>query len=701
MPRVFAAAFLAVCSASLAQSPLGSPAPPTGATGATAPTGAGPATGGGTGPVSVRLEDLPVNIRLGARVETVRRGWPCIPTLVLVPDEASYIQAISHWKIAGRFPVLIDDGSLGAAEDIARFAHAFSPKATVRWDAHAQAFGSPEERRAAVEHALFGLWSGTSAAPAPINSQDDLLAFWARNHIVPPGIVIADAGDTAWPAALALAAGRAQPILWTHVAGGVNAAMPLDQFVALADAVDATAEKTGLPWRAIGDALDGVTICANCPIKVQLDANDSVATTDLLGRLAGEKVEGKPDPKTPRQTGKRWAWCGEVFGTSERAAYSAMCSLFLAPTRAWLFDGYPDTKPWSDYDCTTAAKALRQVGLDVTLDDTPRGGEQSWRLRADAGVDAGLIMVNSKGSGDEFNLEPGQCRPSDVPFLHVPAIVYFVHSWSAVMPGERSTVAGRWLERGAYAYLGSTSEPYLQSFVPTPAVAARLCLGVPWGAAVRFDDTPPPAKPDERVVVPPAWKLATIGDPLITLGPAPAVSTVPLALDGSVALEDDLKARLAAKDFGGAIRTLAMLGRDKDAARLALAVLSDDPKSFTPRVAAESILPLMRVHDAAGLVRAYAQLTPNLASDPVLRDALWHACDAELGSTPNEAMVDVLRSNLRSDQIGRDAAELSRPLARFYGPNVGLAMLNDAKAKCQTDYDRAHVEAAMKKLGVR
>jgi hypothetical protein len=390
-----------------------------------------------------------------------------------------------------------------------------------------------------------------------------------------------------------------------------------------------------------------------------------------------------------------------VFGTPEQAAYRSMSAIFLVPTRAWLFDGYPDTQPWSNYDCTAAAKPLRQAGLDVTVDDVPHNGESSWRLRADPGIDAGLVMVNTKGAGDEFNLEPGQCRPSDVPFLRVPAIVYFVHSWSAVMPGERSTVAGRWLERGAYAYLGSTFEPYLQSFIPTPRVADRLVMGVPWGAAVRWDDTPPPNKADQKVTIPEAWKLATIGDPLITLGPPPAASAAPLPLDGATALDEQLRTQLDAKDFAGALRTLTILGRDKDAARLALAILTDDPKSFTPRVATESILPLTRAHDTAGLIKAYAQLTPNLAAEPVLRDALWHACDSELGSTPNEAMVNLLRANLRSDQIGRDAAELSRPLAKFYGPNVGLAMLNDAKTKCQTDYDRGHIDAAMKKLAVR
>jgi hypothetical protein len=646
------------------------------------------------------LDELPVNLRLGARAEAVRRGWPAIRTVVVVPDEASYLEALAHWTLKGRFPVLLDDGTEGAREDIARFVRAFEPAAVVRWSSGRSNPADAKARRAAIESSLFRAWTTPLTGedkPPQITSQDQVVERWKVGGVLPPGIILADAGDPAWTAALAAAIGRGEPIAWVSVPGPVNGAMSIPEFTAMADAAETAAERTGLAWREIGDDLDAITLCLNCPVKVQLDPTAVVATTDLLGRVAGETAGAH----TPRETGHRWAWSGQIFGSSSQAAYREMCALFLAPTRAWVFDGYADTKPWSDYDGSAAAKTLEQAHFKTVVDDLPRNGERAWQVRANPGVDAGLIMVNTKGNADEFQLEPGRCRPGDIPFLNVPAIVYFVHSWSAAMPAERTTVAGRWLERGAYAYLGSTQEPYLVKFVPTPAVAARLVLGFPWAAAVRFDDTRPPGHPEAKPDVPAAWKIATFGDPLITLGPAPAVSTLSLPLEGAKNYTDLLSEALAAKDFAKAISCLTILGRDQDASKLAAAIAKDDPKAFTPMVAAAAVLPAYRAHDSATLVKAYANLPAGPDADPVRRDALWHGCAGELSGPNGERIVGLLRANLRPDQIGSDAADLARTVARFYGRETAISMLSDAKGRSRTDYDRAKAEDAIKMLSAR
>ena len=116
---------------------------------------------------------------------------------------------------------------------------------------------------------------------------------------------------------------------------------------------------------------------------------------------------------------------------------------------------------------------LRQVGITVELDDTPRQGAADWRLRAARTVTADLILVNTMGNADFFDLTPGQCKPGDVPILNVPAALHIVHSWSLLAPDTRDTLGGRWLERGVFAYAGSVNEPFLEAFVPTPAVAAQ------------------------------------------------------------------------------------------------------------------------------------------------------------------------------------------------------------------------------------
>lgn len=673
-----------------------------------APPAAGGTAENPSGQRPIRLEDLPPGIRLGVRAEAVRRGWPVIPEVVIVPDEVSYAKAIGAWTIRARFPVLIDDGSERAREDIARFVRAFAPKRVVRWSAQGASWpAAAAERQAQIEAALFSVWSSAlpneTAAPK-ISSQKDLIERWVKVGAPPPGIIATDAADPAWPAALALAAGRCQPIAWVHAEPNINAAMTPEGAESLEGAIETACESSGLPWRGLGDAVDAVTFCLNCPAKIQATREALIATTDLLGRLPEDSNTPKKEgvaadtvkPTHPsRVHGDRWAWCGQIFGNPSESAYRAMCALFLAPNKAWLFDGYPDTKPWSTYDATAAADPLKKVGWTAIVDDTPRQGEHAWRLRASRPVEAGLITINTKGGADEFNLEPGQCRPGDIPFLSTPAIVYCVHSWSAAVPGERSTVAGRWLERGAYAYFGSTQEPFLQAFVPTPAVTTRLASAFPWAAAVRYD-----GKAE-------AWKVATFGDPLITLGPAAARAEAALPLQGAVDLEETLrglqaklKSGAAPEDYVQTIVTLTLLGRDEVAAKLAAAVLRENPHVFTAAVAAASILPLHRAHDKETLVRAYAVLPANLASDGPRRDALWHACYTSMGGTRDEVLLGLLRTNLRLDQIGRDAAELSRALAQVAGRDTAVNLLTDAKGRCTTDYDRARIDEAMKALEI-
>ncbi|MFP3386816.1 hypothetical protein, partial [Tritonibacter sp. SIMBA_163] len=80
--------------------------------------------------------------------------------------------------------------------------------------------------------------------------------------------------------------------------------------------------------------------------------------------------------------------------------------------------------------------------------------------------------------------------------------MYLIHSFSATRPDDVNTVAGRWLNYGVYAYVGSVDEPYVTGFVPPEAMIARLSRQVPFLVSSRYVDTPP-------------WKITTIGDPLM------------------------------------------------------------------------------------------------------------------------------------------------------------------------------------------
>jgi hypothetical protein len=429
-------------------------------------------------------------------------------------------------------------------------------------------------------------------------------------------------------------------------------------------------------------------VCLNIPAKVQDSAGNILAMTDMLGRHRAPEGEGSGE-KAPvaSAAGERWAWAGQIAGDQSRSAYAAMCSLFLAPGTAWLFDGYPEDEPWSKYDATAAAAYLKQAGFETTVDDAPRQDLAQWRRRSSDGVSAGFIAVNSKGSGDEFHLHGGRGRPGDVPHLTIPAFVYFVHSFSASSLSARETVGARWLERGAYAYCGSVHEPYLHGFIPTPIVAARLSAAYPWAAAVRMDDGP-------------AWKIAAIGDPLLALGPpAPrtdAARALPLA--GASDLDHLLRQHLEEKRFAEAIVTLSLLGRDQQVVRLVGALLAERAEALTLQAADAALMPVFRAGDLDMLVAVYGRLSLAHASSGWRRDALWHKAHPRLGSTRSQTLVKLLADNLRPDQIGRDAAEIASPYSRHVGASAALGMLGAARGRAHSDGERGEIDEAIAQI---
>jgi hypothetical protein len=638
------------------------------------------------------LDELPPTVRLGARAETVRRAWPVLPIVVIVNDEISYLEALAQWSAEKRYPVLIDDGSAEVREDIARFVRAFEPRAVVRWSADAgnnapvRWPADAAERMALIETTIHRVWSralpGEREVP-PVDSMLRLISRWQGIGVTPPGIVVADVTDDAWPAAVALSIGRLQPLAWVTTSGTLGGTMSAADFNRLAAEVEEAVEATGLSWRDIGDDIDAITICLNIPAKVQPDGPDVLATTDMLGRhRTPAEAEGVP----PR----RWAWAGQIPGSQARAAYAAMCSLFLGQSRAWLFDGYPDDHPWSLFDATAAAEHLRNAGMELILDDAPRQDLAQWRRRAADGINAGFIAVNTKGMGNEFHLHRGQARPGDIPHLYIPSFVYKVHSFSASSLGARETVAARWLERGVYAYCGSVHEPFLNGFVPTPVVTARLAATVPWGAAVRYDDGPP-------------WKIAIIGDPLLALGP-PALRVeedAALPLDDAADIGHDLRLAIEAQRFEDGIRGLVLLGRDQHITRLASALLAERASEITPKAADAALMSAYRMGEVELFIALYARLSPDDASAGWRRDALWQIVHPGLAATRSRELVDLLARHLRVDQIGRDASELAGPMVRLAGAPEAMTMLESAHDSATSSSERELINKAMERIRSR
>jgi hypothetical protein len=631
-------------------------------------------------PAKVRYEDLPPAVQLGLRTEAMQNAWPTLPVVVIAADTGSYIEAIGSWTPKARFPVLIDDGTPASREDIARFVRGFKPTRTVRWSGKVKApEGAP--LRDAVSAAVQRVWA--RAAPgedkdAKVESQAELLARWKSIGVPRTGIVVAAHDDTAWTAALALAAGRAQPLVWIdRPPKSVDAAFTITELHKFESDLETACTTTGLSWNKLGDEIDSVAVCMGIPGRVQLN-NTILAMTDMIGRAQGEKPDG----------GNRWAWTGQILGTESRAAYAAMCSLFLGTRKAWLFDGYERGKPWSDFDATAAAEHLNRAGLETSVNDAPASSEHAWRGRTALPIDAGLIAVNTKGMANEFHLEPGRCIPADVPILTVPSMVYFVHSWSALAPNDPSTVGCRWLERGAYAYMGSVDEPYLQAFVPTPIAMARLASKFPFAAAVRADERPGTAK---------AWKLTVLGDPLTMLGRGVPRVDEALPLAGEIDVQDDVKESLAKRNYAGAIRSLALQGRDADVADLIRVVLNEDAANLTAVAAEDAIMSLARRGELKTLAKAYALLPAPAARRSDLRDALWHAAYRALPESRDESLLSVLRLNIRDDARSRDSQELAEPFAALFGHDAAARMLAESRDRTSEPGDRLKIDTLIRR----
>jgi len=602
--------------------------------------------------------------RLGVRAALVKRARLVIPDVVIVRDAGSYLEAVGAWTPGQIFPVLWDDGSPRAQEDISRFVRAFEPRSVVRFESE-----SPDVaigQRASSIREAWALAVGIDSAE-PVSG--DAQRLREAQGVTPPGLVLMNASDPAWPAGLALSAGRFEPIRFVdEPRGSVSGALSVDRADKLAAQIELLASETGLTWDTLGDDLDALTICLDGPIKIrsQDQPRTFVGLTDRIGRLGASG------------SGARWAWCGQVTGNEPVSAYRAMCSLFLGTSSAWVFDSYPPTAEWAGFDGTKAVEILEQFKLETTLFDAPRQSQRDWRMATLSPLDAGLVLVNTKGNVDFFELDGGRGGPGDAPILAEPAVVHFVHSWSLARAGDRNTVGGRWLERGAYAYLGSVQEPFLQAFVPTPARAGRFASGFAWGAAARVDSGP-------------VWKLALLGDPLTTMSLGGVRTEDPLPIK-TVPIDAALTDMLKSGSFADAIRTLTLLGRDADAARLARGLLKDRPDDLTPGVASAALPALVRAGENESAVRV-ARLIPDLGERPILLDLGWLSARALVAAgRQRDEGIAFMRANIRKPQLPRDAEEIGMAIRRSGGGRAAGAYVNSLTPRAANEQERKTLE---------
>ncbi len=602
-------------------------------------------------------------LRPGLRASLLRQAQQSVPFVVIVDDAPSYLYAISQWEAMVRFPVLWDDGRVETHEHIARFVRAYKPDRVLRLSDNG-AWAWDRERSARQR------WIELALSKAMNEQSDDWRATLKSLHdqgVVSPGVVLTDAGDDAWAGALALAAGRMQPIGFMTRPGTISPPLEPDSADMIERAAERVASLTGRAWDTLGDEIDAVTLAMNTgtQIKTGPGDRDRIATSDRIGR------------REHNGAGERWAYCGQLIGSEAQSVYRAMCGLFLEIDQAFIWDGYESGVPWSQFDGTQAGQALEEAGLRVEVNDVPKNEINYWFQRGvrPVGDSAGgpgsslLFLMNSKGAWSRYDL-PGsfseEGRPGDMPILRLPAALQLVHSFSLQRPYERKSVGGRLLERGVYVYAGSVDEPFLSGFYPTPLVAKRLAAGVAFGAAVRYtkSDIPPGQQGFNPSNV---WKIAVLGDPLVTVGPAGKRLQADLLIDHLVDLDEQVKSDIKGGEYTNAVRDLVLLGRDEDAVRLAAALIRDKPEAFTPAMALCVMPAMQRTGDYVAMVDCYERMDNAGRKDPLMQDLLWLSSPYLLARGGQDASLlarveALLRDNLRAGQEMSDAERLAMHL---------------------------------------
>jgi len=604
------------------------------------------------------LRDSPA-VRLGARVMNVKAQIAVAPVVVLAETEGAYCEAISLWSTRARFPVLYDDGSPEAAEWIARFVRAFGPERVVRLSEASEAWqtGSREER---IERALRRAWGGEERSVA-----DAIRGLGGATA----GVVLAARNDPSWTAALALAAGHAQPLKWIDRSGGLGGTIDAAGQDALRGQVEAAAEATGFSWRDLGDEIEAVTLCWNGALKAGGIEKAPLALADLLGRHVD---------------GRRWAWGGIMVGGETAASVRAMSPLFLRVRDAWLFNGYGSDGGFAAYEMQSASELLGRAGFQTITDDAPHNGPDVFRQRGRFGVRGGLVQINSAGYPTWFQLGGAKAETRDLPMLESPSIVHFVHSFSMQNVGNEGTIGRRVLDNGAGAYVGAIDEPYLNAFHPPKLFTARLLASAPLGAVAYRDGAPP-------------WKVNVLGDPLWTISPARAPEAEIPEIPAAEALDETLRAALQEREFATAMRLLVVRGRDADAVRLAQAVGEDDASSLTPDLCRLALGPAIRTGQTELVVQLIGPLAKTLRGDRRLADLVWLVMGPELGRTSSPLVVERLRAIIRDHALAHDAIAVAGASARVTGPAAAAAILNEAIARTKSDETRRRLADALSK----
>jgi hypothetical protein len=474
-----------------------------------------------------RLDDA----RLGS-LRTAIESWRetsaprrvVVDQVCLVRDLPTFLEAIASWDDRHYFPILIDEPAWTLP-----FLRSFRPARVVRYAGRPRAlgsiseamrFGTSDNGEVAWLRAIDAVRRACSAAPgtggasASSNSQ----AVPART----PGLVLADPDASTIGAAVALAAGRLQPMLRVGAfrlppgaRGAADSTRRIGDVLTLVEAwgfargVEARVSAAVARYDQLGDDCDFVTLAGDWPYRYEVEGEGPAGGVYALDDLVGRSLAGGPSVGGLERSRRRWAYTGRIVGDPAASVARAMGALFLHPRSAVLWNTYRGGAPWSAYNMQTASANLSQVvpGPIVHAEGTQADLKQ-WRATTLPVNRYGLFLINTTGQPDWFSITGGVGRPGDVPRSALSAVA-MIHSHSAANLSDPDTIASRWLSNGAYIFFGAVHEPFLIAFRTPGLVTELIADDVPLVAALRQSES-------ETFGFP--WRLTYLGDPLYRIG---------------------------------------------------------------------------------------------------------------------------------------------------------------------------------------
>ena len=451
-----------------------------------------------------------------------------VDQVCLVPDVATFLEAIAAWDERHFFPILIDEPAWTLP-----FLRAFRPGRVVRFAGRARpeeslvqasTLNPPAESEVVWSRALQAVaraWSGPSESSRTL---PDASLPPRTLGATPPGVVLTAPQAPMLAGAVALAAGHFQPLVRAESSIEVRGKMghsirpprfgdvlTVEQAWQFARRVEALVGSVIPRHGELGDDCDFLTIAADWPYRYSCDVEGGplrglYALDDLIGR----RLESPSGTNWLDRARPRWAYSGRLMGDPAASVARAMGALFLEPDSALLWNTYIGQKPWSDYSMGAASAELSRAipGTGAVVHCAGRQADlANWHRQLDPFNPFSLVLMNSSGAPAMFAIRGGLGRPSDLP-RGVPAAVAMIHSFSAADPTDPQTIAGRWLAQGAFVYFGAMNEPFLLAFRPPRLVAELMAAEIPFVAALRRGEL-------EAFGFP--WRFVFLGDPLYRL----------------------------------------------------------------------------------------------------------------------------------------------------------------------------------------